>query len=101
MPIERPTIFASANGELKTRCAPNFRCNPAVALKTPPFPFTVARLSSRLQSATSSPKTTMRSSRFISSCSVAATISTMVFGWPSFFCGRPRNLAKLGSTSGE
>ena len=84
MPMERPTILASASGELNTRCEPNLRCKPAVALKTPPFPFTVARLSSRLQSATSSPKTTMRSSRFISSSRVMETISTIVFGWPLF-----------------
>ena len=32
-----PTMLASASGVLKTRSAPYFRCNPAVALKTPPF----------------------------------------------------------------
>jgi hypothetical protein len=56
MPMARPTIEASAKGVLKTLVDPYFRCNPAVALKTPPFPFTSFRFSSRLASATSSPK---------------------------------------------
>jgi len=51
-------MLASAS-VLKTRSLPYLRCNPAVALKTPPFPLTCLRLSSRLASATSSPKTVM------------------------------------------
>ncbi len=62
MPVARPTMLASASGELNTRSDPNAPCNPAVSLKTPPLPLTCfsRRYSSRLQSATSSPKTTMR-----------------------------------------
>ena len=40
MPIARPTMFASASGELKTRSSPNIRCKPCVSLKTPPLPGT-------------------------------------------------------------
>ncbi len=43
MPIARPTMLASASGELKTRALPNFRCRFAVTLKTPPLPFTFSR----------------------------------------------------------
>ena len=35
IPIARPMMLASANGVLKTRSGPYFRCKPAVALKTP------------------------------------------------------------------
>ena len=66
-----------------------------MALKTPPLPFTCFRFSSRLASATSSPKTVMRSSRAISSESVAATISTMVFGAPCN-CGCASNVGRRG-----
>src|SRR6266567_8046814 len=38
MPRARPTMLASASGELNTRSCPYFRCKPEVALKTPPFP---------------------------------------------------------------
>ena len=60
MPIARPTMLASASGELKTRVLPKVRCRPCVTLKTPPLPDTHSSAASRLQSATSSPKTTMR-----------------------------------------
>src|SRR6266566_4255707 len=50
MPSARPTMPASASGELNTRSCPYFRCSPEVALKTPPFPFTCFRFSSRLAS---------------------------------------------------
>ena len=82
MPVARPTMLASAIGELKTRSEPNSICSPAVSLKTPPLPFTsfCLRYSSRLQSATSSPKITMRSSRRISSRNVAVIRSAMVLG---------------------
>ena len=93
-------MLASAKGELNTRSLPNLRCSPAVALKTPPLPFTSLRFSSRLQSATSSPKTRMRSSRAISSVSVTPTISTIVFVGPLNF-GSASNAFDVGSTSGE
>ena len=38
MPIARPTMLASASGELNTRALPKARCSPCVTLKTPPFP---------------------------------------------------------------
>ena len=53
MPNARPTMLASASGELNTRAPPNARCRPCVTLNTPPLPETSARRSSRLQSATS------------------------------------------------
>src|ERR1700733_11039686 len=37
MPVARPTMAASANGELKTRSLPDLDCRPKVRLKTPPF----------------------------------------------------------------
>ena len=40
MPVARPTMLASASGELKTRSEPNSHCRPEVSLKTPPLPFT-------------------------------------------------------------
>ena len=63
-------MLASASGELNTRSSPNSRCRPWVSLKTPPLPLTSGSASFRLASATSSPKTTMRGSRAISSLSV-------------------------------
>ena len=80
MPIARPTMLASASGELKTRSAPYSRWRPAVTLKTPPLPLHSASTSSRDASATSSPKTTMRGSRFISSRRQAFNRSTIVVG---------------------
>src|SRR5450755_2491348 len=73
-------MFASANGELKTRSEPKSHCRPPVSLKTPPLPFTCLslRYSSRLQSATSSPNITMRGSRFISSRRQALMRSAIV-----------------------
>ena len=100
MPTARPTMLASASGALKTRFEPNFRCRLWVTLKTPPLPFTRPRFSSRLQSATSSPKTTMRGSRAISSLRHALSRSTMVLGSPD---GRDSvaNASEVGSTSSE
>src|ERR1700722_1926991 len=95
-----PDNRALAKGVLKTRSAPYLRCKPAVALKTPPFPFKSLRFSSRLASATSSPKKVMRSSRPISSESVAATISTIVLGAPCN-CGCDSKAREVGSMSGE
>ena len=60
-------MLASASGVLNTRVLPNSFCRPCVTLKTPPLPLTLPRYSSRETSATSSPNTTMRSSRRISS----------------------------------
>src|SRR6266567_2020386 len=81
-------MVASAIGELKTRSEPNSHCRPNVSLKTPPLPLTIfwRKYSSRLQSATSSPNITMRSSRFISSRKVALIRSAMVFGACFFSC---------------
>ena len=83
MPTARPMMFASASGELKTRVLPNARCRPCVTLKTPPLPDTVSSALSRLASATSSPKTTMRGLRAISSFSVRLMAATIVSGLPS------------------
>ena len=38
MPIARPTMFASASGELKTRVPPNSFWSPQVTLKTAALP---------------------------------------------------------------
>ena len=100
MPMARPTMLASASGELKTRSPPNARCRPCVTLKTPPLPGTDASASARLQSATSSPKTTMRGSRAISSFSVRLIAATIVSGLPSGAAG-VANASDVGSTSGE
>ena len=71
MPTARPTMLASASGALKTRSSPYSRCRPCVSLKTPPLPgHDAAARPCWLASATSSPKTTMRGSRAISSFSV-------------------------------
>ena len=57
MPMARPTMLASARGELKTRSEPNLRCRLWVTLKTPPLPLTSAEARPRgEQSATSSPE---------------------------------------------
>ena len=100
MPIARPTMLASASGALNTRGEPNFRCRLCVTLKTPPLPFTRSRFSSRLQSATSSPKTTMRGSRAISSFRHAFSRSTIVFGSPEGW-GSVAKTSAVGSTSAE
>ena len=42
--MARPTMLASARGELYTRSPPKAFCSPQVTLKTPPLPFTSARL---------------------------------------------------------
>ena len=100
MPIARPTMPASASGALKTRSSPKSRCRPCVSLKTPPLPETTASASFLLASATSSPKTTMRGSRAISSFSVRLIADTIVSGLPSG-CAGVSNAADVGSTSGE
>ena len=82
MPNARPTMLASASGELNTRVPPKRRCRPCVTLKTPPLPDTSASASSRLQSATSSPNTTMRGLCAISSRSAALMALTIVSGLP-------------------
>ncbi len=117
-------MLASAIGELNTRSEPNSFCRPKVSLKTPPLPLTIfwRRYSSRLQSATSSPNITMRSSRLISSRNVRLIWSAMVFGACFFSCAacsvelrasppavaapalcaaRVSNAADVGSRSGE
>ena len=95
-------MFASASGELKTRTEPNFLCRFAVTLKTPPLPLTVSIYSSRETSATSSPNTTIRSSRSISSCRQRLIRSTIVPALPE--SSAPSSVSKsfeVGSTSGE
>src|SRR6059058_2619790 len=100
--MARPTMFASASGELYTRSLPNWRCSPQVTLKTPPLPFTCARCCSRLASATSSPKTRMRGSRAISSLRQVLRRSTMVVGSPlNWGSSSVSNCSDVGSTSGE
>ena len=101
MPTARPTMLASASGELKTRREPNCRCSPCVTLKTPPLPLTSASAASCEASATSSPNTTMRSSRAISSRRQALSRSTMVFGASSPGAGAAANVAAVGSTVGR
>ena len=64
--MPRPMMLASARGVLKQRAIPNSRWSPWVVPNTPPFPSTRAMMSSPA-SATSSPKTRMRSSAFICS----------------------------------
>ena len=93
-------MLASASEVLNTRDEPNFLWRLCVTLKTPPFPLTAGRLSSRLQSATSSPKTTTASLRAISSCRQALRRSTIVFGSPTGR-GSVLNASEVGSTSGE
>ena len=83
MPTARPMMLASASGELKTRSAPYCRCRPCVTLKTPPLPGTCGSDATLLASATSSPKTTMRGLRAISSFSVRLMAATIVSGLPS------------------
>ena len=96
-------IFASASGELKTRAEPNLRCRFAVTLNTPPLPFSSSRYSSREQSATSSPNTTIRESRSISSCIQRLMRSTIVPALPE--SSAPSSVSKscrsVGSMSGE
>ena len=100
IPTARPTMLASASGELNTRSRPNRRCSPRVALNTPPLPGTADSTSARLQSATSSPNTTMRGSRAISSSRVRLMAATIVIGSPSGAPGTSKRPA-AGSTSGE
>jgi hypothetical protein len=69
-------------------------------LNTPPFPGTNCRADSRLQSATSSPKMTMRGLRVISSFSVRLIAATIVSGLPSG-TGAVSKSVDVGSTSGE
>src|SRR5205814_5029600 len=100
--MARPTIFASASGELYTRSLPNWRCSPHVTLKTPPLPFTCARYCSRLASATSSPNTRMRGSRAISSLRQVLRRSTIVVGSPpNWGSSSVSNCSEVGSTRSE
>src|SRR2546430_16701658 len=87
-------MLASAIGELKTRSEPKSHCKPEVNLKTPPLPLTIFcfKYSSRLQSATSSPKITTRSSRFISSRNVELIKSAIVLA-ADFFSALEVSLA--------
>ncbi len=100
MPVARPTMLASASGELNTRWLPNSRCRPCVTLNTPPLPVTSASARSRLASATSSPNTTMRGLARISSCSVLLMAATIVSGLPSVD-GVDSHADAVTSTSGE
>src|SRR5262245_37794532 len=73
MPIAVPMMPDSASGVSITRSSPNSSRNPAVALNTPP------------RAPTSSPRTTTRSSAFISSQSVSWTVWMMFFSvMPAF-----------------
>ena len=100
IPTARPTMLASASGELNTRSRPNFRCSPRVALNTPPFPGTADSASARLQSATSSPNTTIRGLLAISSARARLMADTIVIGAPSGAPGTSKR-PSAGSTSGE
>src|SRR5258706_8753491 len=76
-PIAIPTIPDSASGGSRTRASPNFAYRPSVAPKTPPF------------FPTSSPMTSTRSSRSISSEMAARTASIMriwVIDFPQGHC---------------
>src|SRR5207249_11163342 len=64
-PIAAPTMHDSASGVSMQRSSPNSATKPSVARKTPPSP-------------TSSPRTMIRSSRFISS-NMATWIATTIF----------------------
>ncbi len=100
MPTARPMMFASASGALNTRSLPYSFCRPCVTLNTPPLPDTLPSAASRLTSATSCPKTTMRALRAISSRSVALIAATIVSGDP-FGLGSVENADDVGSTVGE
>ena len=100
MPMARPTMFASAIGELKTRSRPYVRCSPRVTLNTPPLPVTSERSSGRLVSATSSPKTMMRGFAAISSFRVWLMAAIIVSGLPSRLAVAS-NSSDVGSVSGE
>src|SRR5438552_14557071 len=67
IPMATPTMPDSASGVSMTRISPNSSRNPAVARNTPPL------------APTSSPRTTTRSSDFISSHNVSCTVWTMFF----------------------
>ena len=67
MPMARPTMLASASGELKTRVAAERALQAVRHFEDATLALDFAQVSSRLQSATSSPKTTMRGLRRISS----------------------------------
>ena len=100
MPTARPTMLASASGELNTRSAPYAFCKPWVTLNTPPLPGTCGSADTLLASATSSPKTTIRGFRAISSFSVRLMAATIVSALPSA-CAGVSNAAEVGSTVGE
>src|SRR3989449_2855363 len=101
-PMARPPLFASASGGVYTRPLPNWRCSPPGTLRTPPLPFPSLMYCARLTSATSSPNTTMRGSRAISSLRHAFNRSTMVVGSPeNWGSSSVSNCSEVGSTSGE
>src|ERR1051325_9424238 len=76
IPMATPTIEDSASGVSMTLASPNSSRKPAVARKTPP------------RAPTSSPRTTTRSSAFISS----HRVSWMV--WTTFFSVMPLHLVR-------
>ena len=93
-------MLASASGRVEDAVVAEERCRPCVSLNTPPLPGTTGSASFLLASATSSPKTTMRGLRAISSFSVRLIAATIVSGLPSG-CAGVSNAAEVGSTSGE
>ena len=101
MPIARPTMFASASGELKTRVAAESALQTVRDLEDAALARHLVERFARLTSATSSPKTTIRGSRRHlvverpvderrPSCRACRLGSTGV-----------SNAADVGSTSGE
>src|SRR5919109_416572 len=75
MPIATPAMRHSSRGVSMTRSSPNSSRKPIVTLKTPP------------RAPTSSPSTTIRSSRLISSRSVSWRVCTKVFSVTSALRG--------------
>ena len=70
------------DGRIEDALRPELPLQSHGGLEYSALPFHAIQVSSRLQSATSSPNTMTRSSRAISSASVSEIISTMVFGSP-------------------
>ena len=101
MPIARPTMLASASGELKTRSPPKRALQAVRDLEDAALALDLGERSSRRASATSSPKTTMRGSRAISSCRQALSRSTIVLRLALAARLAWRRPAEVGSTSGE
>src|SRR6266852_369668 len=82
-PIAMPTMPDSARGISRTRASPNFAYSPSVAPKTPPL------------RPTSSPMTSTRSSRSISSVMAARTASIIRIS-ATFFIPRPHIVPRPG-----